>query len=135
MLKELELRVHRTALAVRSASDTKFVFGITCGLTTRGNEPSALNTLRPRLRRQAVFDRRNQPNSGEHFSEGLLEDALAVLFDVFRKAQRVVARELLREFRVAPFKGLYDLEMIFDRSCCTVIAPNRYLPDAAHVQQ
>ncbi len=45
---------------------------------------------------------------------GLLEDAFAVLFDVLRKAQCVVARELLREFCIALFQRLYDLEMIFD---------------------
>src|SRR4029077_13429328 len=64
----------------------------------------------------------------------LVEEFLAVRFDVSGKAKGVVAGALLGELGVACFQRLDHAEMLGQRRRGAVLAADRQLPIAAHVQ-
>src|ERR671910_766469 len=62
-------------------------------------------------------------------------DALAMLFDIGRKTQRMVAAKTLGQFRVALFQRIDDRQVILDGLACAVVTADRDLPDAADMKE
>jgi len=60
---------------------------------------------------------------------------MAVCLDVGGKAKRVVARALFGEFSIARFQRFDDPHMLGQRGRGAILAPDRQLPVAAHMQQ
>src|SRR5262245_14266710 len=64
-----------------------------------------------------------------------IEEPVSVLLDIGGEAERMLAREALRALGVALLNRADDAEVILDGALGAVVAPDRDLSDAAHVQQ
>src|SRR5215469_1831470 len=60
---------------------------------------------------------------------------IAVLFNINREIERMLAHELFRQFGVALFQRLDNAQMIDDRARSAVALRNRHAANGAHVHE
>ena len=65
----------------------------------------------------------------------LTENLLAMSFDIGSQAKRMVTRQFFGTLGIALLKRGDNSQMILNRALGTLVAANRQLADAAHMQQ
>ena len=72
---------------------------------------------------------------GRRRGDAGLAEKIAIAIDVRRKIERVLARQALGQFGIAPLQRFDDLQMIDDRAGRAIVLRDGRAPDGAHVNQ